>query len=292
MVWWLVSTGARCARCSTNCMSRDHPFVGAVAGLDNRSTTSAGCLRFRRRVRGWGPRRPARRRRRPARVASHRRPASRDGPCRQPSSSVSTPPSISNTRPVTCPEASEASHATTGELSSGSGRSAPKTPSVIRVRATGAIALTVTPTRPSSAAATSVSVAIPPFAAEYAACPIEPCKPAPDDVFTTRAGALPARLGLGPPVRRGVPQRREVALQVHPDHGVPLVLGRVHQHPVADETGVVHQHVERSEALDRLLHHPLRLGEVPDVRAVHRGQRHRPTRSPTQPRPPPPDRRH
>ena len=78
------------------------------------------------------------------------------GPCRQPSSTQIWPPSISSTRPLMS-QSSEASHATTGELLAGSiasKASAPpltraiisgNAPSVIRVRATGAIALTLTP---------------------------------------------------------------------------------------------------------------------------------------------------
>ena len=62
-----------------------------------------------------------------------------------------------------------------------------KAPSVIRVLATGAIALTVTPYRPISWAATSVSPAMPALAAEYVAWPTEPCRPAPDEVLMTRA---------------------------------------------------------------------------------------------------------
>ena len=50
------------------------------------------------------------------------------------------------TRPVTSPASTEASQATTGELSSGSGiAEVSNAPSVIRVLATGAMALTVTP---------------------------------------------------------------------------------------------------------------------------------------------------
>ncbi len=60
-------------------------------------------------------------------------------------------------------------------------------PSVIRVLATGAIALTVTPYRPISAAATSVMPAMPALAAEYVVWPIEPWSPAPDEVLMTRA---------------------------------------------------------------------------------------------------------
>ena len=92
----------------------------------------------------------------------------------------------------------------------------------------------------------------------------------------TRAGALAVGLRLVPPVRRRVPQRREVALEVHPDHRVPLVLGRVDEHPVAHEAGVVDQHVEAAERLDRLRDHRLgvlevgHVGTVRDRPAAHR----------------------
>ena len=69
-----------------------------------------------------------------------------------------------------------------------------------------------------------------------------------------------------------MPQRREVALEVDPDHRVPLLLGGVHQHPVAHEAGVVDQDVEPAELVDRLLHHRRGLLEVGHVGAV----RHRP----------------
>ena len=86
------------------------------------------------------------------------------------------PPSTSNTRPVTSAEASEPSHATSGDTLAGSMASnAPSSgvaiisanaSSVMRVRAAGAMALAVTPMRPSSAACTSVRLAIAPLAAE------------------------------------------------------------------------------------------------------------------------------
>ena len=82
----------------------------------------------------------------PTSAAAQRDPLSREGPCAQPVSTVIVPPSISITRPVTSPASSEASQATSGELSSGSAiAEVSKAPSVIRVRATGAMALTVTP---------------------------------------------------------------------------------------------------------------------------------------------------
>lgn len=77
---------------------------------------------------------------------------------------------------MTSRDPAEPSHTTSGDTFSGAMASnAPsagaaivcaKTSSVIRVRAAGAIALTVTPYRPSSADATRVSPTMPAFAAE------------------------------------------------------------------------------------------------------------------------------
>ena len=80
------------------------------------------------------------------------------GPRRQPSSrQVLRLASISITRPVTSADSTEASHATIGELLAGSmaSKASPSPPAlaiifgeastVIRVRATGAMALTVAP---------------------------------------------------------------------------------------------------------------------------------------------------
>jgi hypothetical protein len=72
-------------------------------------------------------------------------------------------------------------------------------------------------------------------------------------------------------VGRGVARRREVALEVDADHAVPLVLGHVHEHPVAGDAGVVDEDVEAAELVDRLPDHRLRLAEVGDVRAVRDG---------------------
>src|SRR5699024_1999428 len=84
-----------------------------------------------------------------------------------------------------------------------------------------------------------------------------------------RAGAT--GLGLGAPVGGGVPQRRVVRLEVHGGDLVPLLLGHAHEHLVAQESGVVDQHVEPPVGVDGLLHE-LR-GTVPrgDVVAVDHG---------------------
>lgn len=98
------------------------------------------------------------------------------GPGRQPSITVIRPASASKTRPVTPSLAAEPSHTTSGDTFSGAIASNSPSPgaaivsanvcSVIRVRAAGAIALTWTPYRPISAAATSVRPTMPAFAAE------------------------------------------------------------------------------------------------------------------------------
>ena len=82
-------------------------------------------------------------------------------------------PLTTNTCPVTCAAASEASHATTGATFAGShsskapssGSNAPSTDSVILVRARGAMAFTVTPYLASSRASTMVMEAMPALAA-------------------------------------------------------------------------------------------------------------------------------
>jgi hypothetical protein len=68
-----------------------------------------------------------------------------------------------------------------------------------------------------------------------------------------------------------VTERREVSLEVHPDDGVPLLLGGVDEHPVAHEPGVVDEDVETTERVDRLLHHRRGSLEVGDVGTVHDG---------------------
>jgi hypothetical protein len=67
-----------------------------------------------------------------------------------------------------------------------------------------------------------------------------------------------------------VSRDREVALEVDGDHGIPLVLGHVHEHPVAEDSGVVDEDVEPAELVDRLPHEALRPGEAGDVLAIRR----------------------
>src|ERR1700677_4965364 len=95
-----------------------------------------------------------------------------DDPIRQPSQTPTYPPTTLNTRPVTAPLASLASQTTNGLTCSGASGSNPApivsdmpAVAVSRVLATGAIAFTVTPYRPSSIAAITVRLAIPPLAA-------------------------------------------------------------------------------------------------------------------------------
>ena len=56
-----------------------------------------------------------------------------------------------------------------------------------------------------------------------------------------------ARLHLLAPVGGGEAGRHEVALQVHVDDQVPLVLGHRHEHAIAEDAGVVDEHVETTE---------------------------------------------
>ena len=55
------------------------------------------------------------------------------------------------------------------------------------------------------------------------------------------------------PVRRGEARDAEGALEVDLDNRIPLFFGHVHEHPVAQDAGVVHDDVEATEVVDRLL---------------------------------------
>jgi hypothetical protein len=79
------------------------------------------------------------------------------------------------------------------------------------------------------------------------------------------------RLDASAPVRAGLTRDAEVATQVDPDDGVPLLLRGAHEHAVPDDAGVVHHHVEPAEALDRLLDHRAGLLPVRHVGAVRDG---------------------
>ena len=62
--------------------------------------------------------------------------------------------------------------------------------------------------------------------------------------------------------------RCEVALEVDGDDRVPLLLGHVDDHPVAQDAGVVDEDVEIAERLDRAVDQALRTLPVGDVVAV------------------------
>jgi hypothetical protein len=63
----------------------------------------------------------------------------------------------------------------------------------------------------------------------------------------------------------------EGALHVHADDRVEVVLGHREDHLVSQDAGVVHEHVEPAERLDRLVDHVLGAGEVGDVVVVGDG---------------------
>jgi hypothetical protein len=62
-----------------------------------------------------------------------------------------------------------------------------------------------------------------------------------------------------------------VPAQVHADHVVPLLFGHVHEHSIAQDSGVVDQNVEITERADRRVHHPLRPLPVGHVVVVRDG---------------------
>ena len=66
-------------------------------------------------------------------------------------------------------------------------------------------------------------------------------------------------------------RRSERPLEVDLDDRVPLCLGHVGEHPVAQDAGVVDDDVEPAEAVDRALHHPTGGLEVADVVGVGDG---------------------
>ena len=212
------------------------------------------------------PWRAARVRRSPTSAGSQRAPLSTCGPCCQPSATEIMPPSTSNTRPVTSRDVGAAEphderrdvrgivdvEARFGRLHAvaehflGHARAGRRARSRWRSRRSG-------PSRPTS---TSVSAAMPPLAAEYAPWPTLPINPAPDDVLMMRASTAAPAFDCAAPVLGRVPRRREVSLQVHADHRVPLLFARREQHAVADEARVVDEHVEAAERVDRGLHEP------------------------------------
>ena len=66
-------------------------------------------------------------------------------------------------------------------------------------------------------------------------------------------------------------RRREVALQVHGDHRVPLTLGHVDDHPVAQDPRVVDEDVQVAVRVDGLPDEPFRAVPIGDVLAIHDG---------------------
>jgi hypothetical protein len=82
---------------------------------------------------------------------------------------------------------------------------------------------------------------------------------------------LMMRASLVSPVLDGVAGRCERAAQVHLDHGVPFLDRHVDEHAVAQDAGIVHQHVDRPEGVDRRLDEAPRPVVVRDVVAVGDG---------------------
>ncbi len=80
-----------------------------------------------------------------------------------------------------------------------------------------------------------------------------------------RASGGVTGLGLRTPVRRRVTHRREVALEVHRDHGVELLFAGVGEHPVADDARVVHQDIQSTEGVDGRRNEAFGLRPVGDV---------------------------
>ena len=63
----------------------------------------------------------------------------------------------------------------------------------------------------------------------------------------------------------------EMPLEVHGDDGVELLFAGVRDHPVPDDAGVVDQHVQTPERVDRRRDEPGRLIPVRDVGPVGDG---------------------
>ena len=86
-----------------------------------------------------------------------------------------------------------------------------------------------------------------------------------------RASTARPDLRLRAPVLGRMAGRREVALQMDADDRVPLFLARREEHAVAHEAGVVDEHVEPAERVDRGLHERPRAAPVGDVARVCHG---------------------
>ena len=87
---------------------------------------------------------------------------------------------------------------------------------------------------------------------------------------------LPPGLRLVPPVRTSVLHHREMTFEVDPCDRVELFLGRRDDHAVAHEPGVVHQHIQAAERINRPGDDPGACFPVRDVVGVRdRGATHR-----------------
>ena len=62
-----------------------------------------------------------------------------------------------------------------------------------------------------------------------------------------------------------------MSLQVDVDHRIPVLFTQVDQHAVAQDPGVVHQHVQRAVGLQRALHESLATLPVGDVVVIGHG---------------------
>ena len=69
----------------------------------------------------------------------------------------------------------------------------------------------------------------------------------------------------------GVMRRRERAFQVHLDDRVPIGFFHIDQHAVAQDAGIVDEHVEPAEGGDCMLHQPPRALPMADILAIGDG---------------------
>src|SRR5882724_2927105 len=80
------------------------------------------------------------------------------------------------------------------------------------------------------------------------------------------------RIALLAPVRRGRAHGGVVALEVHPDNLVPVRLGQVEDHPVAQDAGHVDDNVQLAELVDGGPDEPFPGRDVANVAAVRHGR--------------------
>jgi hypothetical protein len=76
---------------------------------------------------------------------------------------------------------------------------------------------------------------------------------------------MPLSIPTGPPIQRGWSNRREVASHVHPDDVVPLIVGHIEDHSIAQDAGGVHHDVESSERINRLFDEPFANSGITDI---------------------------